>query len=394
MKKFAFITFVILSLISCDKNFEKLEGGRGEKFENFEINEVLKIKLYYCRWCLPVSGFVICNEVMDSSEKEYKFIVFNQNGKIVKERVVSSGNGPGEISATQYDTIWVSENGREILCIDANGYLKAINTGNLRITTISKLSNAIKNYGSRYTFQGISRTSIENKNNEVITAFESTGFWENNKYYFVRWKDNFENFRIIGEAKKEKPEFVQFFLSQLHRGKDYIDYYNSLRLARIFSVDWERGIIYHIPQIEKPEIESIDFKGKRKKYKININFKRFKVDKNEFEFYCDWVNSERHPIFKNLKAICYIPPYPPPLQGIKVIGDYLILITGKRDWENGKNEALVYRLPYLKYEGSFYIPFPNFLRTKWVGEYFITYNLIKEGSDYYSLHTIYRIKVR
>jgi hypothetical protein len=69
--------------------------------------------------------------------------------------------------------------------------------------------------------------------------------------------------------------------------------------------------------------------------------------------------------------------------GIKVIGDRLIIITGKRDWEKQENEALVYRLPSLEYEGSFAIPYPNLLTTRWYGDFYVTEKLIKRNDDFF-----------
>jgi len=69
--------------------------------------------------------------------------------------------------------------------------------------------------------------------------------------------------------------------------------------------------------------------------------------------------------------------------GIKVINDWLVLITGKRDWDKQENEALVYTLPSLEFEGSFSIPYPNMLRTKWYDDYYIIEKLKKKNEDFF-----------
>lgn len=176
----------------------------------------------------------------------------------------------------------------------------------------------------------------------------------------------------------------------------YVDIYGFLRVNRILSVDWKRGEVYHIPDFEKPEIERVDLGGKRKeKYLIDINPEKFKVERGEFELWYQCVMDETDSFTKSLmKHIPYIPPHSPALMGIKVIGDWLMIITGKRDWKKGENEVLVYGLPSLKYEGSFFIPFPNRFRTKWYDSYYIIEKLIKNDEGYYSSYEIYAVEER
>ena len=78
--------------------------------------------------------------------------------------------------------------------------------------------------------------------------------------------------------------------------------------------------------------------------------------------------------------------------GIKVTGDWLLIITGNRNWKKGENEVLVFRLLSLKYEGSSFIPFPNLLRTKWYDNYYIIRKHIKKDDDYYSSYEIYMVE--
>jgi hypothetical protein len=88
----------------------------------------------------------------------------------------------------------------------------------------------------------------------------------------------------------------------------------------------------------------------------------------------------------------YIPPHSPALMGIKAIDDRLFIITGNRNWKNRANEVVVYSLPSLKYEGSFFIPFPNLQQTQWYDRYYITRTLVKKDDDYYSAYEIYRVE--
>lgn len=283
--------------------------------------------------------------------------------------------------------------GKKVLFIDNTGYLKSLDLDNFEINTIVKHSNVIKDYGSRYVLGRHSFTSFEMNGETTITSFESTRFYENLKYYLVEYNGIFEDFRVITALKKGLPSRKE---KNLRENRDILmDYYGFLRSARIFSVDWKRKTIYCIPDIEKPEIERVYFDGEMDgKYNIDINAKKFKIERDEFDSYCEWFLANDSFEFKSrFKYTCLIPPYAPALQGIKVIGDWLLVITGKRNWERDENEVLVFGLPSLHYEGSFYIPFPHAptLRTLWNGDYYITYNLEEEGDDYVSRHTVYRI---
>jgi hypothetical protein len=55
-----------------------------------------------------------------------------------------------------------------------------------------------------------------------------------------------------------------------------------------------------------------------------------------------------------------------------VVGDRLLVITGNRNWKKGENGTLVYQLPFLEYEGSFFIPFSNGQNTKWYDHFLST----------------------
>ena len=117
------------------------------------------------------------------------------------------------------------------------------------------------------------------------------------------------------------------------------------------------------------------------------------MEREELDFWHEYVGSETEPSLKGrFTDILYLPPHAPALMGIKVMGDRLFIITGNRNWERKENEVLVYSLPSLKYEGSFFIPFPNLLLTQWYDRYYITRNLIKKDDDYYSSYEIYLVE--
>lgn len=386
-------TALILSLfflLSCGDNIkvQRLSVEEGKKFEKFNFKKVREIILWG-GWCLACPQGIFCFEVLDRRWSEFKLKLYDYSGELIKEKIVAGGEGPNQIRVTNFNYAWLSSSGK-ILCRDSNNYLKSINPETLEIETIVKFSNVIERYGSKYTFGLHSATSLEEKDNRTVTSLESTGFYEDMTYYIVTYEGIFENLSVITTAKKEKP----WTWAKYRERKAYVDYYGILRLDRILSVDWKRGVVYYLPDIEKPEIESVDLGGKRKeKYLIDIKFKKFKVEKEEFELWYNYGFSETDPILKNYyESILYIPPHAPALMGIKVTGDWLLITTGNRNWKKRENEVLVYRLPSLRYEGSFFIPFPNRLLTKWYDGYYMIRNLIEKEDGYYISHEVYMVE--
>ncbi len=174
--------------------------------------------------------------------------------------------------------------------------------------------------------------------------------------------------------------------------KIYLDYYYPRKMAILFSIDWKREFIYYIPDSDKPIVKKLDFNGKNEEsLEIDMDYKKFKVDREELKALCDFSVSYPEPIFKIVKPVCFYPSHAPPLQGLKVIKDWLLIITGKRNWTKGENEALVYKLPQMEYEGSLYMPFPNYSNAKWIDNYYITTDIIKNDDDYNILLRIYKI---
>jgi hypothetical protein len=390
MRKAVLILSLFL-LVSCGENtkVQRLSVKEGKKFEKLNFKKVWEINIW-SGWCLAIPQGVVCSELLDRSWKESQLKLYDYSGKLKKERKLIHGDGPEEIKAWNFDSVWLSSSGK--IFIQNNNYLKALDPEALEIETIAKLSNVIEGYGSKYTFGRHGFTSLEEKGNQTVTSFESSGFYEDMTYYIVTYQGIFDNLSVIAATKKEKP----WTLSYPKKRESYVDYYGPLRLDRILSVDWKRGVVYHIPDIEKPEIESVDLGSKRKeKYLIDINFKKFKVEREEFESFYEHVLSATDPILKNFyNFILYIPPHAPALMGIKVTGDWLLIITGNRNWKKQENEVQVFRLPSLRYEGSFFIPFPSLYHfsTKWYGSYYIIRKHIKKDDDLYSSYEIYMVE--
>ncbi len=395
IQKFSLFFISLFFLLSCGEkiNVRRLSLEEGRRFEKFNFKKVGEIT-QWGGWSLACPQGIFSFEVLDRQWSEFKLKLYDYSGNLKKERILAGGEGPNQIKATNFGYAWLSSSGK-IVCNDVSNYLKAIDPDTLEVETIVKFSNVIDGYGSKYVFGRRSATSLEEKDKRTVTSFESTGFYEDLTYYIVTYDGVFENLSVIATAKKEKPWTWAYLKKRLL----YVDYYGNLRLNCILTVDWERGVVYYLPDIDKPEIESVDFEGKRKdRYLIDIDFKKFKFEKEELELWQRYAESESAslpPIYKNFyKTILSIPPHAPALMGIKVKGDWLLIITGNRDWKKGENEVLAYRLPSLSYEGNFFIPFPNQLRTIWDDNYnyYTIRNLIEKEDGYYISHEIYKVE--
>jgi hypothetical protein len=393
-----FLTCLLaISLVSsCGRRAEiqTLDVEQGKTFAGLKFKKVFQIDMYG-GWCLALPREFICSELLDRSYKESQLKVYDYSGKLIKERRLIHGDGPDEIKAWNFNTVWLSSSGK-ILAVD-NNYLKSLDPETLEVETICKLSNVIEGYGSKYTLGWHSFTSLEENGGRTITSFESSGYYEDMTYYIVICQRTFENLSVLARAKRPRP-LVWLKLEERKRenGKlqSITDYYHLSRITRMLSADWKRRTVYFFSDIEKPVIESVDFQGKgRKEYLIDVKIEDFRVEREEFDFWHEYAASETDPRLKGrFTDILYIPPHAPALMGIKVIEDKLFVITGNRNWKRKENEVLVYNLPSMKYEGSFFIPFPNRLQIQWYDNYYITRTLIKKDDDYYSSYGIYMVK--
>jgi hypothetical protein len=373
---------------------QRLSIEEGKKFEKLNFKKVWQADLYG-GWCLAVPQGIVCSELHDRSYKESQLKLYDWSGKLLKERKLIHGDGPKEIRVWNSNTVWLSSSGK--ILTEDNDYLKSLDPEILEIDTICKLSNVIKGFGAKYTFGRLSYASWEEKDGRVVTSFESSGFYEDMTHYIVTYDGVFEDLRVLAEVKMARPlDWQKLDERKWKNGKlqTITDYYQMLRRTRMLSVDWKRGVVYFFSDIEKPVIESVGVDGNnRKKYLIDVKVDNFKVDREEFDFYHEYVASQTDQELRGRFAeVLYIPPHAPALMGIKVIGDRLFVITGKRNWQRKENEALVYSLPSLEYEGSFSIPFPNMLLTQWYDKYYITRTRIKKGDDYYSSYEIYLVE--
>lgn len=385
-----FSVFILSLFISCGGQIRehKLILDKDKEFDNLSFNKIFEIDFPFILACFPCPNGILCIEILDRSWSEFKFHLYDYSGKLKKEKLIKSGQGPNEMRALDYNTVWISSG--KIHFIDVDNYYKILDPESFEIKTVSKLSNVIKGYGSKYTFGNLGLTSLENEDEYIITSFESTAFYDDLTYYILKSKTTFDDLSIITKAKKMKP----WTWIELKERKSYTDYYETARLDRIFSADWKREVIYYLPDIEKPEIKSVNFNGTEKEnFIIDVNYKKFDVDREKLKLFHEYVLGETDSrIRENFNQILYIPPHAPALMGLKVIHNYLIIITGNRNWDKGENQSHVYRLPSLEYEGNFFIPFSNRLRIQWIDGYYITKNLINKKDEPRFSVVIYRIE--
>jgi len=392
----AICLLLISAISSCGRRAEiqTLDVEQGKTFAGLKFKKVFQIDLYG-GWCLALPRGFICSELLDRSYKESQIKLYDYSGKLIKERKLIHGEGPDEIKAWNFNTVWLSSSGK--ILTEENNYLKSLDPETLEIETICKLSNVIEGYGSKYTLGWHSFTSLEENDGRVATSLESSAYYEDMTYFIVTSDAGFKNLSILARAKKPKPlVWVKLEERKKNNGKweSITDYYHLSRMTRTLSADWKRQTVYFFSDIEKPVIESVDFQGKaRKEYLVDVKVEDFKVERGEFDFWHEYVGSETEPSLKGrFTDTLYLPPHAPALMGIKVMGDRLFIITGNRNWERKENQILAYSLPSMKYEGSFFIPFPNLLQTQWYDNYYITRTMIKKDDDYYSSYEIYLVE--
>ena len=380
------------SLFACGPRPEDqtLSVEEGKIFRGVQIEKIWEKELYG-RLVLALPQGVFCDEIQDVMGREHKFQFFDYGGRLIREKSLLAGQGPEEVTVVTTANTWLSSAGD--IMVEDNDYLKRIDPETFEVRTLAKFVNVVKGFGSRFIFGRHTLTSFEEHGDRTVTTFESAGFYENMTCYIASYKGLLEDFSIIQEFKLPRP----LTWVKLAEGKreSYTDYYHLLRIRRIFAVDWTRDVVYFIPDIEKPEIGFVHMGTRaRGRALVEVNPGTFGVDRKELEFYHEYVRGQTDPRLKSYyKDILYVPPNAPALMGLKVVGDRLIITTGKRDWARQENEALVYRLPSLDYEGSFPLPYPNLQTTRWDGDFYIIEKLVKRDDDFFYFWEIYRIRL-
>lgn len=386
--------FICLFLIAFCSNSKKetqsLEFDDQTQFPGFKLHKLTDITLPYGQFCKPFSDGLICLDVMDVARTQYKVLKYDFHGNLIKERILSSGQGPDQIFAINEHLIWNSADGKLIFFIDS-GYLKVLNPESLEIDTMLKLSNKVKAYGSKFNFRALDFNSIERYEDNFVSAVQLPGWRLKGSYYLVRFRDNFDDFTIISSMKKKilKPD-----LEKLKKKIVVVDYFELMRRAILFSVDWKRNRVYVIPEIENRRIVSMDLSGKDiVSYSLEIDNRDLTLDERALREHFKWATASRPRILANQwKTQIYEQEFSPPLRCLKIIDDRLYIVTGIRNWEQEKNKVFVYRIPEMIYEGNFYIPYPNgpFLLPKWEDPYYIFSNLRLIDGDYQVVFSVYK----
>ncbi len=198
----------------------------------------------------------------------------------------------------------------------------------------------------------------------------------------------------------EMTDFERENYGKIKEGKKilYVDRYYLLRRQRILSVDWKRGRIYYLGNIETGRFFSIDLSGRDERvYEVLMNEDELKVLGDEIKTYCDdTIWSATSILKKHFKHICYIPERAPKILGLKVIGDYLILLSGIRRRRDDiyENKVFVFKLPEMRYEGWFYQKLPFLWNAwRWIGNYYITRGRLKGDKEEYGI-TFYKYQLK
>ena len=413
---FYFVIAFIFSFSGCKRNsvkendLIKLKTGN-KKFDKIELHKLLSIK-NMSRWCMPMEerGFIVCDEFI-KFQNRFRLNIFNGKGELtLKTQFIPRGRGPTDVEWWNPDSIYKFKG--KILFFNRS-YFKELDLSDIKnpkVRTIMKLKKEFLGYPAKYDIMGTAFSNfIDVKDNTIImsvvpslfamigkdNSFDTKDTW---KYYIVKYMGYMKDFKIIKEVRMGLPEYIWNDHKTIKGGKkiSYVDRYYLTRRKRFLSVDWNRGRIYYIADIENGRLYSIDFSGKdEREYEVLMNEDEFKVMTNEIKDYCEEAMNTAPKILKgHYKYMCYLPKRAPKLLGIKVLGDYLFLVSGIR--RNGKsgyeNKVFVYKLPLMLYKGAFYLPLPYLWHfSRWIGNYYITRGMDAVEGEYKI--TIYKYKL-
>lgn len=389
MKKKYFLIPVLCLLVYSycgDSTSEiKIDEPSNKIFKNISINKTFSLNQVGGGVCIPFSkGFVVYEVLGGRHFLNY----YDIDGNFRKNAELNFGQGPNDIFSM---TFWFLQDDN-IMFVDNNTYLKTIDPINLKIETIQKISNKIKNYQNSFVFVRRDQPDVEYSNGHTITSFAANTF-RNDDFYIVSYTGVFDNFKILHKVHR-----VQRFGSgmiDINKPNELVHDYRSLIVgAKNLAVDWKNGFVYFIQYHDKPEIFRIDFNGgDLTNIKLAINSSDFFTDRDKINSWYQWAVDDTPRRFKTGKKHIYkYPETSPVLRDIAIIGEWLLVISGKRNWETYENKVFVYRLSDLQFSGTFYIPTGDWASSVF-GNHLVTKRIIEKDGDYLFELNCYRIEV-
>lgn len=393
MNKIGLILLLSCFLFACTEAEKTAVINKLPKPSNTKVFDKIKVKKifsYDCMHggsCIPISkGFMVVDAI-EPYCKNFKLKFYDLSGQLKKERDLTPGQGPTDVM--DITTEFLQDD--RLLIIDNNTYLKTINPVDLGVSTIVKLDNKIDGYRSKFIFAQSSDTDIEYHNGRTITSFNNTNPLRLD-YFIVSYDGDFNNFKTLHEVKRKPP---QDFQERIFSRKElFFDYTNHTFFSRNLTVDWKNGHIYFMVNCEDAEIHRIDMEGKHlTRIELGIDNNNFFIDKSKLEVYYEWASGG---IFNNLrdgrKYHFIYPKTAPVLRDINIIGDWLLVTSGKRNWDTFENKVFVYQLPDLQFLGSFYIPTGDW-QSNLFGDVLVAKRIIKKDDDFWMHCNCYRIEV-
>lgn len=357
-------------------------------FDKIKVKKIFSYDHMIGGSCLPFSKGFMVFDALDSNCNHLKLKYYDLSGKLKKERELTPGQGPNDVISMTFE---FRQNDR-LLFIDKNTYLKTIDPVGLSISTVVKLDNIIDGYRSKFIFAQSSLTDIEYSNGRTITSFNNINPMKLD-YFIISYDGDFKNLKILHEVKRKPPKVFQE--RTFNTREFFYDYTRQTFFSRNFTVDWKNGHIYFMVNCEDAEISRIDMEGKQlTRIELGINGNDFFMDKSKMDLWYEWASGGISNRLKFGRKNNYVyPKTAPVLRDINIIGDWLLVTSGQRNWETFENKVFVYQLPDLQFLGSFYIPTGDWSSCLF-GDVLVAKRIIKKDDDLLMRSNCYRIEVK
>lgn len=357
-------------------------------FDKIKVKKIFSYDHMIGGSCLPFSKGFMVFDALDSNCNHLKLKYYDLRGKLKKERELNTGQGPNDVISMTFE---FRQNDR-LLFIDKNTYLKTIDPVDLGVSTVVKLDNIIDGYRSKFIFAQSSLTDIEYSNGRTITSFNNINPMKLD-YFIISYDGDFKNLKILHEVKRKPPKGFQE--RTFNTREFFYDYTRQTFFSRNFTVDWKNGHIYFMVNCEDAEISRIDMEGKQlTRIELGINGNDFFMDKSKMDLWYEWASGGISNRLKLGRKNNYVyPKNAPVLRDINIIGDWLLVTSGQRNWETFENKVFVYQLPDLQFLGSFYIPTGDWSSCLFV-DVLVAKRIIKKDDDLLMRSNCYRIEVK